>query len=100
MKEYSMLKFVIAILALMVAIIAGLLVLFRFQEKWIDYRMTAESLKQEKYMYLTQSGPYKSEYTLSNLAERVETIVSKENATWNQMLNKKEDAKTKEVSPA
>ena len=98
MKEYDVLKYVIAVLALLVAIIAGLLVLFKFQEKWIEYRVTSESLKQEKYMFLTQSGPYKTDASVPNLAERVETIISKENATWNQLLNKKEDTKIKEVN--
>ncbi len=98
MKEYDVLKYVIAILALLVAIIAGLLVLFKFQEKWIEYRVTSESLKQEKYMFLTRSGPYRTDLSVSNLAERVETIISKENATWNQLLNKKEDTKIKEVN--
>ncbi|HTS43779.1 MAG TPA: DUF4231 domain-containing protein [Puia sp.] len=92
LKESNSIKYIVGVLGLLVAIIAGTLVLFKFQEKWIEYRTTAESLKHEKYMFLTQSGPYKTDSSLSNLAERVEYLISKENSNWNQLMNKKDEA--------
>ena len=92
LRESDSIKYIVGVLGLLVAIIAGVLVLFKFQEKWIEYRSTAESLKHEKYMFLTQSGPYKADSSLSNLAERVEYLISKENSNWNQLMNKKDEA--------
>ena len=51
-------KFIVGFLSVIVAAIAGLVGLYKFQENWIEYRTTAESLKHEKYLYLTKTGPY------------------------------------------
>jgi hypothetical protein len=91
LKENEALKYLIGILGCLVAIIAGLLVLYKYQEKWIEYRSTEESLKHEKYMYLSGSGPYKTDASLANLVERVEYLISKENSNWNQMFSKTDD---------
>lgn len=37
----------------LVAILTGLSALLKFQEKWAEYRITAEGLKREKHVYLT-----------------------------------------------
>ena len=94
LKENDIIKYVIGVLGLLVAIISGLLVLFMFQEKWIEYRTTAESLKYEKFMFITKAGPYKSDNSLSDLTERVESLISKENSNWNQFMKKEESQKT------
>ena len=86
-------KYMIGILGVLLALAGGLEVLFKFQEKWISDRTTSESLKQEKFLFLSKAGPYKDDASLSNLSERVELILSKENATWSQLLNKKEEKK-------
>ena len=65
-----------------IAVIAGVLALFRFQELWIEYRGTAESLKREKFMFLTQSGPYGSPGAFAALVERVETLLAAESTKW------------------
>ena len=67
---------------------AGISSLQKFQELWIKYRTTAESLKKEKYLYLTKGQPYDTENPLSILVQRVETLVSQENTNWAQYMMK------------
>ena len=40
----------IGVIGLIVAVLAGIVSLYRFQENWNEYRASAESLKQEKYL--------------------------------------------------
>lgn len=55
----------------------------KHHDNWIDYRRTAESLKHEKYMFLTGTGVYKNEKDdFALLVERCETIISSENINW------------------
>lgn len=85
----------VAILGSATAITTGIVSLYQFREHWIEYRTTAESLKHEKYMYQTNSGPYVGDGAFSVLVERVEALVSQENTAWQQRLKaqKKEDKK-------
>jgi hypothetical protein len=74
-----------AILGASVAILAGLQQLGNYNDLWTTYRATAEQLKHEKFLFLAQSGPYRSlqeEEALRLLAERVEECVSTEHAKW------------------
>ena len=48
----------IGFLGIVIAACAGLTALNKFQENWIVYRTTAETLKHEKYLYMTKSKPY------------------------------------------
>jgi hypothetical protein len=80
-------KYSVGILAVMIAIISGVLALYAFQENWIGYRTTCESLKHEKYLYLTKSEPYHSSDHFPLLVKRVETLISKENTMWSQYLD-------------
>lgn len=73
---------VISILGGGIALIEGWLTLSKYHENWIEYRSICELLKQEKYMYLTNSGVYINERSLNYLVERVESIISKENVNW------------------
>ncbi len=71
-----------AVLGILIALVAGAMGLFKFQENWIQYRSTAEQLRHEHFLYLTEAGPYQSEDRYRVLVERVETLLMKENAAW------------------
>ncbi len=88
-------RITVAILGSATAITTGIVSLYQFREHWIDYRTTAESLKHEKYMYQTGTGPYAGDDTFSTLVERVEALLSQENMAWQQRLktDKKEGKK-------
>src|SRR5207253_10785676 len=75
-------------------IIASLLALLRLQEHWINYRATAEALKTEKFLFLTQTQPYDTGDAFHFLVQRVEALLSKENTEWMQSMIKpsKEDS--------
>jgi len=73
---------IVAVLGIAVALVAGTMGLFKFQENWVQYRSTAEQLKHEKFMYATQCGPYAGEDRFGLLVERVEKLLMKENAAW------------------
>jgi hypothetical protein len=69
-------------LAAVVVVLEGAQHLFQFQEHWITYRTTAESLKHEHYLYLARAGPYGGEDRRSKLATRTEVLISQEHAKW------------------
>lgn len=74
------------ILGGLVAMIEGIQQLNQFHANWISYRSISESLKHEKYLYLALAGPYtESTHPSVLFAERVESLVSQENAKWSSM---------------
>ena len=70
-------------LGAVVVVLEGLQQLFQFQQNWISYRVTAEALKREKFLYLAGAGPYEgAEQPGALLARRVERVVSQEYGAW------------------
>jgi hypothetical protein len=91
----------VSVISVSIAIISGLLGLYKFQENWIEYRATAEALKHEKFMFLTRSGPYNGEPGLPILVERVEGIIAKEGTAWSGSMRQPIARGThEEASPA
>jgi Protein of unknown function (DUF4231) len=84
----SSIKIAIGALGVFVAIIASLLGLLQLQVRWIEYRATAESLKREKFLFLTQTDPYDKTDAFHLLVQRVEALLSKENSDWLQSMMK------------
>ena len=80
-------RVLVAILGSATAVTTGIVSLYQFREHWIEYRSTAESLKHEKYLFQTGTGPYVGDDAFSVLVERVEALVSQENTAWQQRLN-------------
>jgi hypothetical protein len=80
-------------LGVLITVIEGVLQLNQYQQNWISYRSTCEALKHEKYVYLGKASPY-AEATDPHalLAERIESLVSQENAKW---LVARQDTKSK-----
>jgi len=91
--QHPHLSILIGCLGVLIAICAATSPLFQFQERWIEYRTTAESLKKEKFLYLTRIEPYQDDSAFSQLVQRVETLVSKENTNWAQYMMKPEKEK-------
>ena len=81
-------KIAIGALGVFVAVIASLLGLLQLQVHWIEYRATAESLKKEKFLFLTQTDPYNKDDAFHLLVQRVEALLSKENTDWVQSMTK------------
>lgn len=84
--------FSIGLIGAIVAIVAGLLSIYKFQENWIKYRTTTESLKHQLHLFQTKVEPYNDEQAFSNFVHSIESLISKENSEWqNYMIEKKED---------
>ena len=74
---------VAAILGSCAAAVQAMQGLGQYQHNWITYRSTCESLKHEKYLYLAGADLYGVTANPDvRLAERIEQIVSQENAKW------------------
>lgn len=70
-------------LGVLITLLEGLLYLNQYEQNWITYRSTCESLKHEKYVYLAKAGPYSgSSNPYALLADRVESLASQEHAKW------------------
>jgi uncharacterized protein DUF4231 len=95
-EDTSGLKIIVGALGVCVAVIAGIVSLYRFQENWIEYRSTAESLKHEKFLFLTKSPPYERENSFHAFVSNVESLISKENTNWSGALREKPKTKAQE----
>ena len=82
-------QIIIGGLGVIIAISAGLSALNKYQENWLTYRTTCETLRHEKYLFLTGCKPYEGDDALTSLVERVEGLISKENSQWSRVANEK-----------
>jgi hypothetical protein len=80
--DHTAVQVLTGVMGIAVAAIGGLLSLYRYQEKWVEYRVTAENLKREKYFFLTATEPYTGDDKFTVLVARVETILAAENMQW------------------
>jgi len=78
----GMLRWVLGALGALVAVIEGIQQVYQFHANWISYRATCEGLKREKFLYLAKAGPYAAGDSDVLLAERIESLISQENAKW------------------
>ena len=76
----------IGVIGLIVAVLAGIVSLYRFQENWNEYRAAAESLKQEKYLFLARTDPYNGDQPFELLVQRVEALLKSETTGWAQAM--------------
>ncbi len=83
-KEPFPVTLVIALLGAAIAIISAAISLNQFQENWREYRTTCESLKHEKFLFLTKAEPYNTKSYFAIFVQRVENLISKENSNWSQ----------------
>lgn len=87
------LKIVIGLLGVVIALVAGIISLNRFQEIWIEYRTTSETLKHHKFLFLTKAVPYNDDDSFQVLVQTVEALISKENSNWNSYIKQTEKEK-------
>jgi len=82
-------KVAIGALGVVVAVIASVLGLLNLQEP-----TGLESLRKEKFLFLTQTEPCDKDDAFHLLVQRVEALLSKENADWAQSMMKPPKAET------
>ncbi|MBN2007768.1 DUF4231 domain-containing protein [candidate division KSB1 bacterium] len=79
-------KIVVGLLGVIVASITGIITLYKFHDNWVAYRSTCEALRVEKILFLTKSAPYNKDEPFTLLVERVEAILLRENANWQDYI--------------
>lgn len=80
--DFASTRYIISTIGAILSILTALHGLYKWHEHWIKYRSTAEALKREKFLYLTQSGPYSTENAEHILVEHCEQILALENSLW------------------
>lgn len=93
-------RLIVAVLGSATAVTTGIVALYQFREHWIEYRTTAESLKHEKYMFQTKTGPYSADDAFPMLVDRVEALASEENTPGHQRLKTRQDEKGRTTDAA
>lgn len=87
---------VLAILGLIITVFTSVDGLFKFHEKWIQYRITAEKIKKERELFLTKSANYlenENTTTFNVFVENIEEIISSENKNWKQFQKESKEHK-------
>jgi uncharacterized metal-binding protein len=90
------LKVGVGFLGLLITLITGVVTLYKFQENWIEYRTTCETLKHERFLFLTQTDPYDVADPFKLLVQRVENLISKENTQWAKHIKSSAKEKKKD----
>jgi len=85
------LQYLLGAIGVLIAAITAIISLYKFQETWTAYRTTCESLRHEKYLYLTKTNPYVGKNAFNLLVQRVEMLISKENSSWAEIMQKTEE---------
>ncbi len=78
------------VLSCLVAIGSASLKTFKFQENWINYRTTCETLRKEIYFYNARVDDYSSNDPTGVFVKRVESLISRENTMWLTVQEQKE----------
>lgn len=86
-----------AVIAALIAILAGMDKLTQPQANWFNYRSNEEMLKKEEWMYYFRTGPYNDlddKRAEKILVDRVESIISADIARFAQAEYKQEEPVT------
>ena len=69
--------------SVLVAILSATLKTFKFEENWLNYRTTCETLTKEIFFYQAKLHEYKDVADPEGMfVERVEALISRENTLW------------------
>jgi hypothetical protein len=79
------------IISVLVAIGTSGLKVFKYQENWINYRTTCETLRKEIHYYKAGINDYgKCDDPMALFVQRVEMLISRENTLWLTVQKKEE----------
>ena len=89
------LKLVVGVAGVVIAVLESLNQLYKNQTLYIDYRITAEQLKQEFSYFMGKGGKYeglKKDESYSTLIANCESIMANENNRWAEVSRDNEQA--------
>lgn len=76
----------------LVAISSASLKAFKYQENWINYRTTCETLRKEIHYYNARIDDYSNaDDPMGVFVKRVESLISRENTLWLTVQKQKEE---------
>lgn len=87
----SVLGIIIGALGVVIVILSSIRQLNKYQENWITYRTTIESLKREKFLFETGAMPYNDELAFQKFVINFESLLSKENESWKAVWTRQEE---------
>ena len=87
-------EMILGVLGASIAITSAFLSLNRCQENWMSYRTTCESLKLEKFLFLTRANPYHEDEAFTLFVHRTERLIASENSAWLQYTQAEADSAT------
>ena len=74
----------------LITILEAMNTLNNYQENWLKFRTMAESLKKERFLFLTQSIPYDGPNAFAELVLKVEALLTEENSQWVEAMRKQQ----------
>jgi Protein of unknown function (DUF4231) len=86
---------IIGCIGVMLVILQGVHHLYKFRDKWTEYRSAAEALKREKYLFEAGVPPYHDANGFKTFVRNVETILGMENMIWKYNVLGKADEQAK-----
>jgi Protein of unknown function (DUF4231) len=91
-EKYDLIqKLMVGCIGVVITVSESLLSLNRYQELWLEYRVTVESLKREKHFFENSIGLYSDETTAKeNLIAMTENLISDQNNNWIKVVASKE----------
>ena len=81
-------EWITALLGFVVTCTTVFLALNKYQERWINFRTTCETLKHFKHLFITGASPYKGVDNFDKFVNDVESVISKENSDWGTYIRK------------
>ena len=83
LTDFPNLKYLAGLIGVVIAGIEGILSLYDYQNNWLNYRSTVETLQREQFLFATKTANYKDvEDGFSLFVERIEGILSAESKNW------------------
>lgn len=79
-------KWIVGLLGVVVAGTAAAISLYKFQENWVQYRIIAEALKTEQFLFATKAPPYDGPDPFKDLVVRVEEILVEQQRKWKAIV--------------
>ena len=87
------LKVSVGLLGVLIAVLTSVIGLLKLQEHWMQYRTTCESLRHEKFLYLTHVSPYDTDDAFDVFVQRIESLSSRENSAWASLMRYRKEKK-------
>ena len=81
----------IALVGAIISVFSGVIFICKFNDHWIEYRRTSETMRHELSLFETGSGSYESKKSFKGFVLKIETLISKENSNWCEISSDDED---------